>query len=43
MIKALHANMEGGIDDELMDENMWVCVELCGRDLLLIGCIYQEP
>ena len=42
MIKDLHANMEEGLDDELVEENLWASVELCGRDKLLIGCIYQN-
>ena len=32
----------GGLDDELVEENLWVSVELCGRDKLLIGCIYRS-
>ena len=43
VIKDLHANMEEGLDDELVEENLWVSVELCGRDKLLIGCIYRSP
>ena len=35
--------MEEGLDDELVEENLWVSVELCGRDKLLIGCIYRSP
>ena len=43
VIKDLHANMEEGLEDELVEENLWVSVELCGRDKLLIGCIYRSP
>ena len=43
MIKDLHANMEEGQEDELVEENLWASVELCGRDKLLIGCIYRSP
>ena len=43
MIKDLHANMEEGLEDELVEENLWVNMELCGRDKLLIGCIFQSP
>ena len=35
--------MEEGLQDELVEENLWVSVELCGRDKLLIGCIYRSP
>ena len=39
----VHANMGEGLDGELVEENLWVSVELCGRDKLLIGCIYWSP
>ena len=43
VIKDLHANLEESLEDELVEENLWVSVELCGRDKLLIGCIYRSP
>ena len=42
VIKDLHANMEEGLDDELVEENLWVSVELCGRDKLLMGSICRS-
>ena len=35
--------MEEWLEDTLVEENLWVSVELCGRDKLLIGCIYRSP
>ncbi len=35
--------MEEWLEDELVEENLWVSVKLCGRDKLLTGCIYRSP